>query len=108
MPERIRLQRTKGWRKPEGAVVVARPTKWGNPWRVRQPHPFGSLSNLTAQEAVDLYRWGAEMCAGGPDFDLTELRGKDLACWCPLDQPCHADVLLEMANAHPSCEAPHA
>lgn len=28
-----------------------------------------------------------------------ELRGKDLACWCPLDQPCHADVLLELANA---------
>lgn len=31
--------------------------------------------------------------------DLTPLRGRDLACWCPLDQPCHADVLLELANA---------
>lgn len=30
--------------------------------------------------------------------DLEELRGKDLACWCALDQPCHADVLLELAN----------
>jgi hypothetical protein len=28
-----------------------------------------------------------------------QLRGKDLACWCPLDQPCHADVLLEIANS---------
>jgi len=27
------------------------------------------------------------------------LRGHDLACWCPLDQPCHADRLLEVANA---------
>jgi hypothetical protein len=26
------------------------------------------------------------------------LRGRNLACWCPLDQPCHADVLLELAN----------
>jgi len=32
-------------------------------------------------------------------FYLGELRGHDLACWCPLDQPCHADVLLELANA---------
>jgi hypothetical protein len=31
-------------------------------------------------------------------WDLTELAGHDLACWCPLDQPCHADVLLELAN----------
>jgi hypothetical protein len=30
---------------------------------------------------------------------LDELRGRDLACWCPLDEPCHADVLLEIANA---------
>ena len=29
---------------------------------------------------------------------LPELRGHDLACWCPLDGPCHADVLLELAN----------
>ena len=32
---------------------------------------------------------------------LAALRGKDLACWCPLDQPCHADVLLELANQEP-------
>jgi hypothetical protein len=35
-------------------------------------------------------------------LDLSELRGKDLACWCPLDQPCHADVLLELAAGEPS------
>jgi hypothetical protein len=29
---------------------------------------------------------------------MADLRGKNLACWCPLDQPCHADVLLEIAN----------
>lgn len=34
-----------------------------------------------------------------PPSDFTELCGRDLACWCPSDQPCHADVLLELANA---------
>jgi hypothetical protein len=29
---------------------------------------------------------------------LDVLRGHDLACWCPLDKPCHADVLLRLAN----------
>jgi len=32
------------------------------------------------------------------ELDLEPLRGKDLMCFCPLDQPCHADVLLEYAN----------
>lgn len=36
------------------------------------------------------------------EFYLRDLRGRDLACWCPLDAPCHADVLLELANAAPS------
>ena len=34
------------------------------------------------------------------------LRGKNLACWCPLGAPCHADVLLELANGTPSAGAP--
>ena len=34
----------------------------------------------------------------GPDDVRRELAGRDLACWCPLDEPCHADVLLEVAN----------
>ena len=56
----------------------------------------------TAQDAVECYR---EMITGaeGERADwlrahLPELRGKNLACFCPLDQPCHADVLLELAN----------
>lgn len=99
-PKRIQLRRTKGWRKPEGAVNVARPTKWGNPYRVGDIHPE-TWEERTAEEAVALYRhsieqwWPEEFAA-----DVRrELRGKDLACWCRLDQPCHADVLLELANA---------
>jgi len=105
---------------PDGAVYVGRPTKWGNPFIVgahyrRGPHKaFGSLAALMVYtqatdgyqdatyttianraEAVDWFRWWLQQVTR----DITGLRGKDLACWCPLDQPCHADVLLELANA---------
>lgn len=101
MPQRIQLSRRKGWRKPDNCVNVARPGKWGNPFVV------GVTDNLMRgpldrQGAVGLFRdmlTDAESCAmyGYPD-DLSELRGKDLACWCPLDGPCHADVLLKLVN----------
>jgi hypothetical protein len=152
IPQRIQLRRTKGWRKPEGAIVVSRPTRWGNPYTVGgKPnglactpgaitgadwewedrisaagmqhdyfHPDGrvtrcTIRDLTRAEAVTLYR---EALTGvtehlreprwahiGPwenPVTLDEVRrhlaGHDLACWCPLDQPCHADVLLDLAN----------
>jgi uncharacterized protein DUF4326 len=92
MPRRIQLRRTKGWRKPDGAVVVARPTKWGNPHRVRDAE--------AAAAAVERYR--ADLLAGrlGVSVDdvRRELRGRDLACWCRPDRACHADVLLALAN----------
>ncbi len=99
MPQRIRLRRSKGWRKPEGAVVVARPSKWGNPWRVGDPHPMTGRT-MSVADTVDLYRAALErrdleFCTEG--FE-DELRGRDLACWCPLDQPCHGDVLLDVVN----------
>jgi hypothetical protein len=58
----------------------------------------------TAEQAVRLYegqlrQWQALI--GYDDFVrfyIEPLRGKDLACWCPLNQPCHADVLLRLAN----------
>ena len=100
--KRIQRQRTKGWRMPPNTVYVGRPSRWGNELRADMPDMFDRP--LGSQRAVDLYRIatlrriedsddGAEWLADwiGP------LRGKDLACWCPLDQPCHADVLLELA-----------
>jgi hypothetical protein len=99
-PRRIQLRRTKGWRKPPGAVVVSRPSRWGNPFRPGAPHPETGKP-LTREEMVRLYR--AHVSPGGPGAlsreELDELRGHDLACWCRLDEPCHADVLLELANA---------
>jgi hypothetical protein len=100
MPERIQLRRTKGWRKPEGVVVVARPSKWGNPLR-QYDRPAAAEWFATG---LDLRRNGQLPARHGlhaypSDDDIRrELAGKDLACWCPLDQPCHADVLLDLAN----------
>ena len=103
MPQRIQLQRTKGWRKPEDALVVARPSRWGNPYRVGDVVHVGPAYSgrdtlvRDAAHAVSLYRrwlFHQQRSAGL----IPELRGRDLACWCPLDQPCHADVLLELAN----------
>lgn len=90
MPKRIQMTRNKPWRcEHPDAVIVARPSKWGNPFKI------GDENVPDAETAVAKFRdWGTEIEAD----ELAELRGKDLACWCPLGQPCHADVLLEWAN----------
>ena len=99
MPVRIQRKRTKGYRMPEGAVYVGRPTAWGNPFFVGHPISEGGEIVKDRAEAVALYRLWVDDCANrGVPLCLPWLRGKDLACWCPLDQPCHADILLELAN----------
>ena len=113
-PIRIQRKRTKGWRMPSNTVYVGRPSEWGNPFVVGV--------HGDAEKCVSLYR---ECCFGQPGpGELTKaqlraankawpdhfsmpcamtvkifLRGKTLCCWCPLDQPCHAEVLLELAHA---------
>lgn len=111
MAKRIQRRRTKGWKMPRGAVYVGRPTKWGNLWVVGLEscgcRSAGECSHNvfrceTAQEAVDSFRWWVSEGNGRMRrAAVEELRGKDLACWCPLDKPCHADVLLEIANDLP-------
>lgn len=96
MPRRIQLSRKKGWRKPPNTVVVSRPSKWGNPfdWKI-----FGKA------KASEMYRnWLSPYEVSADDRrqwildHLPELRGKNLACWCKPGEPCHADVLLALAN----------
>jgi hypothetical protein len=126
-PKRIQRKRTRGYKLPKGAVYVGRPTKWGNPFRAgqdaagqwgiylceRPEYPLISKrSEIDAKTgAVRLYRAylandGTQKCAirdeGGAFLKVLakeELRGKDIACWCRPGEPCHADVLLEIANA---------
>ena len=111
-PVRIQRKRTKGWRMPPNTVSVTRPGRWGNPWRVgliacscrsAGECTHNSFRCETPQQAADTFRtWAVDAIANGNGRmrrDLEQLRGKDLACYCSLDQPCHADVLLEIANS---------
>jgi Domain of unknown function (DUF4326) len=113
--ERIQRHRTAGWRMPEGAVYVGRPTAFGNPFTLagaREAGYVGTDAELRAA-CVDAYRTWINLSPRDQDrylsdgrwYDRTEvharlheLAGRDLACWCPPDQPCHADVLLTLAN----------
>lgn len=118
MPERIQLKRTKGWRKPEGAIVVSRPSKWGNPFSVgdcfqfcadvKHWHVYDHSGDAllgyyetkasAATQAVRLFRAVLDSGLWSAELARDDLAGRDLCCWCALDQPCHADVLLEIAN----------
>ena len=146
VPSRIQRKRTAGWRMPDSAVYVGRPTVWGNPFAyktftglARVPavdgsaweyegrisadgaqhdfhHTDGRVTRhnvrwMTRAECVEVFRralvtptrdlrlWNrAGRSAMTPGLVREQLAGRDLACWCPLDQPCHADVLLVVAN----------
>ncbi|MBB4212343.1 uncharacterized protein DUF4326 [Rhodothalassium salexigens DSM 2132] len=88
-PQRIQRKRTKGWLMPAGAVYVGRPTRWGNPYQGADPERLARLyREYVARPEQAALREAARR----------DLRGRDLVCWCPLDQPCHADVLLALAN----------
>lgn len=96
-PRRIQQRRTAGWRKPEGAVSVARGKgrRWGNPYVL----PPGATED-DHRLVVALY--SAALLAGRLAVTTAdarrELAGRDLMCWCPPGWPCHADVLLDIAN----------
>ena len=126
MPVRIQLSRKKGWRMPPNTVKVSRPSKWGNPFAVWRDHdgkwfvsdgpchwPVASKAEglaLAVDKHAEQMRARYNVAVYGAATDLLELqrelRGKNLACWCNLDHPCHADVLLEIANAEHSNPRP--
>jgi hypothetical protein len=96
--KRIQRSRAKGWKMLANAIYVGRPTVWGNPYVVGSELMNGET--LNAKKAVALYE--QHLADNFNERDIRHcLRGKDLACWCALDQPCHADVLLRIANSRP-------
>jgi hypothetical protein len=114
-PQRIQRKRTKGWRMPPNTVSVTRPGPWGNPFVVGKK-PDKRMLRLwgwklspghwddicpTPEEAVRRFRACIAFDGASHWAAQQELRGKNLACFCALNQPCHADVLLELANAEP-------
>ncbi len=104
-PIRIQRKRTSGWRMPPNTVYVGRPSKWANPYTVKEYGRRLALVNyrsrLNGMRLIGARAYGS-------------LRGKNLACWCKLCnahrdgkplgvecpdcEPCHADILLEFAN----------
>ena len=105
---RIQLSRKAGFKLPPNTVSVARPHKWGNPFKIGEYGPLMRKPDCNAS-AVSFFRQMLfddefRKSSNYPSIKeiKSELAGKNLACWCSLDQPCHADVLLEIANQHES------
>lgn len=126
-PKRLTRYRKAGWKKPDNSVIVDRTSRWGNPYVVtinevvdlddqrnvpvwRDPAGNGAqgcptellpstLRNKERALASELFAsYARHRLTTEPDW-LTPLRGRDLVCFCPEDAPCHADVLLELANS---------
>ena len=113
-PKRIQRKRTKGWRMPSNAVSITRPGKFGNPFTASECRAAGYEGTDEEIKARCVKAFRAWLCDkdgwlnwDGPEAEkakqaildgLPQLQGKDLACWCALDKPCHADVLIELAN----------
>lgn len=129
MPKRIQRKRTKGWRAPlcscgcgKNARYVGRlpsGNSWSNQFAVGAelrvetafwpengsvPRHYCFSAEIDARLAVELFRWWTTSRPALVDQIRDELAGHDLMCWCALTDPCHADVLLELANPRaPSC-----
>jgi hypothetical protein len=121
-PRRIQRSRAKGWRMPPNTVYVGRPSMDANKNMVVRDGRLwgvwigGTMDTVTCANKTDAHRLAAALFrrdmqtaqALDPQavaLTAARLRGKNLACWCALDQPCHADVLLELANCPLACEA---
>jgi Domain of unknown function (DUF4326) len=122
MPIRIQRKRLKGWRAPEGTVNCTRQGEYGNPFVIGGWYLKGDINNFgpwpkmiytrclstptdkrfiqikNAAEAVEWYRWYISASNIQPKIKR-DLAGKNLMCFCALDQPCHVDVLLSIANS---------
>lgn len=115
MNRRVQMTRSRPWRADHpDAVIVARPTRWGNPFRPERVDgewmvvadngvdhsPVANTQAAATALAVDLYRRDIEWLLAPVTVDAIreELAGRDLACWCPISSVCHADVLLEYAG----------
>ena len=95
-PKRIQRRRTKGWKMPKNTISVTRPGRWGNEFKVDQYTPDREecirafKEKKLAQQRAN--PWWFE------EFYLEPIRGKNLACFCPLSENCHADFWLELSN----------
>jgi hypothetical protein len=102
IPVRIQRKRVKGWKMPPNTVSVTRPGRWGNPFKVgtinRDPNSGEKIKTL--KNIDDVLKWYKNYLKyrGMEDTIIKELKGKNLACFCKIGEPCHADILLKIAN----------
>lgn len=124
-PIRVQRKRVKGWKMPSNTVSVTRPGKFGNPFKVGNGNMYMYNSHIkhwelfrggeqTTKDAVEMFKNCLIKAITGNEQDISvsvyrhfadmkhflpQLKGKNLACFCSLDQPdCHADVLIELSN----------
>ena len=127
-PVRVKRERKSGWKMPPNTVYVGRGTKWGNPFKVvevaeNEFHVVAKendtwnvlLKTSSHDEALNFslksYQyWLMPYTHKDGDIEkfyqstavlesiVSELKGKDLACWCNLESKCHAEILLRLAN----------
>jgi hypothetical protein len=106
-PQRVQQRRTKGWRLPPNTVVVGRPSRWGNPWSVKQgwtlAECYSRFETYLVVRRTPLPGWDDIIRYPSDDDIRRHLAGKNLACWCPPPAPgqpdlCHAALLLHVAN----------
>ena len=121
-PQRIQRKRERDWKAPVGTVNVTRPGKFGNPFRVVQWVAKSAIHStevwaviiddrvvllsdykeMAIKEAISQFElYLQRKIVGEPRF-LEPLRGKNLMCFCSLNNPCHADILLYYANGEQS------
>lgn len=94
-PIRVQRSRRKGAQLPANTKCVTRPGPFGNPYKVGNP---GIRTNADAVIAFKNWIWRTPEGEAMARKAKRELRGFNLACFCPLDKPCHADELLRIAN----------
>ena len=96
-PVRLQRKRTKGFKmeSPNGLeiVYVGRPSRWGNQFAIRIYGLDGSIRRFKSAALVMKHAYPEAF-----EEWIAPLRGKNLCCWCAIGSPCHADVLLELAN----------
>lgn len=99
-PHRIQRKRTKGWKMPPNTVCVTRGTPYGNPFRVGGGVSASEAVQRYAIHMASYFSWVLKQPGGAQQLEdfLAPIRGKNLACYCKPDEPCHADVLLKLAN----------
>jgi uncharacterized protein DUF4326 len=115
MPEPVQRRRTRGWRMPPNTVYVGRPTIYGNPFKLGEmfcgptirvawtpAEAMAAFEDWITRDTLHHLCWDRRLivahAALKAALDRGDLRGKNLACWCPLGYPCHRDVLLRLAN----------